>query len=142
MNKEKEGKLPEDMSIEEILSSIRGVINSHSTKKIVPKRSSSPDVGEDDILELTETYDSETSSEEENLLSDDQFDQTSKILNGFSAKINGDNFSHKKRKESGALEDLVIDILKPEIKSWLNNNLQTIVRQIVEKEIKRLNTKN
>lgn len=141
MYKKKEGTLPEDMSIEEILSSIRGVINSHSTKKVIPKRSSDPNTDEDDILELTETYDLEDSSEEKNLLSEGMFDETSEIIKSFSAKVNSDDFDQRK-KSSGALEDLVIDILRPEISSWLNNNLPAIVRQIVEKEIKRLNIKN
>ncbi len=141
MYKKNEGTPPEDMSIEEILSSIRGVINSHSTKKVIPKRSSDPNTDEDDILELTETYDLEDSSEEKNLLSEGMFDETSEIIKSFSAKVNSDD-SDQRKKSSGALEDLVIDILRPEISSWLNNNLPAIVRQIVEKEIKRLNIKN
>jgi cell pole-organizing protein PopZ len=36
------------------------------------------------------------------------------------------------------LEDLVVELLKPELSSWLNQHLPGLVKQIVEKEIKKL----
>ncbi|MBA8666889.1 DUF2497 domain-containing protein [Holosporaceae bacterium 'Namur'] len=36
------------------------------------------------------------------------------------------------------LEDLVIELLKPELSEWLNRNLPNIVKSIVEKEVKKL----
>lgn len=36
------------------------------------------------------------------------------------------------------LEDLVIELLKPELSEWLNRNLPTIVKNVVEKEVKKL----
>ncbi|QGR02848.1 DUF2497 domain-containing protein [Ehrlichia ruminantium] len=40
--------------------------------------------------------------------------------------------------KSPTIEELVINILKPELSSWLNNNLQKIVQDIVEQEIKHI----
>ena len=40
------------------------------------------------------------------------------------------------------IEELVKESLKPELKKWLNKNLPIIVRQLVEKEIKKIIPKN
>jgi hypothetical protein len=36
------------------------------------------------------------------------------------------------------VEDLVVELLKPELSAWLNKNLSKIVQSVVEKEIKKL----
>ncbi len=41
-----------------------------------------------------------------------------------------------------SIEELVKEILKPELKKWLNDNLPTIVKQLVDKEIKKIIPKN
>ncbi|RST70849.1 DUF2497 domain-containing protein [Candidatus Aquarickettsia rohweri] len=41
-----------------------------------------------------------------------------------------------------AIEELVKEVLKPELKKWLNKNLPVIVRELVEKEIKKIIPKN
>ena len=40
--------------------------------------------------------------------------------------------------KSPTIEELVTNMLKPELSIWLNNNLQKIVKDIVEKEIKHI----
>jgi len=40
--------------------------------------------------------------------------------------------------EGNTLEDLVVQMLKPMIKEWLNENLPTIVEQKVEEEVQRV----
>ncbi|AHX03316.1 hypothetical protein ECHHL_0141 [Ehrlichia chaffeensis str. Heartland] len=40
--------------------------------------------------------------------------------------------------KSPTVEELVINMLKPELSTWLNNNLQKLVKEIVEKEIKHI----
>ena len=49
-----------------------------------------------------------------------------------------DYFSSKDK----IIEELVKESLKPELKKWLNKNLPIIVRQLVEKEIKKIILKN
>jgi cell pole-organizing protein PopZ len=41
-------------------------------------------------------------------------------------------------RHGSTLEDLVIELLKPELSEWLNKNLPTIVKEAVEREIKKL----
>jgi hypothetical protein len=41
-----------------------------------------------------------------------------------------------------SLEDIVKNLLKPELQKWLNENLPNIVKQAVEKEIKKIIPKN
>ena len=40
------------------------------------------------------------------------------------------------------VEDLVIQIIKPEIINWLDNNLPSMVKEIVQKEIKEILSKS
>jgi cell pole-organizing protein PopZ len=61
-------------------------------------------------------------------------------LRKFSNKVE-ENYSTK-HKAYNSVEELVINIIKPEIKLWLNANLSGIVRQIVEKEVQRLTSKD
>ena len=41
-----------------------------------------------------------------------------------------------------SIEELVREILRPELKRWLNDNLPAIVKQLVDKEIKKIIPKN
>jgi DNA polymerase III alpha subunit (gram-positive type) len=41
-----------------------------------------------------------------------------------------------------SVEELVKEILRPELTKWLNDNLPAIVKQLVEKEIKKIIPKN
>jgi hypothetical protein len=36
------------------------------------------------------------------------------------------------------LEDFVVEMMKPQLKLWLDSHLPSLVRELVEKEIKRL----
>ena len=115
----KDPKTNEELSVEEILRSIRKVINGHSTK------SSHDEDHDEDILELTE---------DEVLVSDRVAEEAKDSLKDFAAKAQGS----KKSNIYHTIDDLMIDTVKQEIKTWMNANLPTIVKQIVEKEIKRL----
>ena len=46
------------------------------------------------------------------------------------------------RVKGDSLEEMVKELLRPELKKWLNDNLSNIVNQLVEKEIKRITLKN
>lgn len=41
-------------------------------------------------------------------------------------------------KPSHALEDLVVELLKPQLKQWLDQNLPSLIEQMVTKEIQKL----
>ncbi|WP_225416104.1 DUF2497 domain-containing protein [Wolbachia endosymbiont of Brugia malayi] len=44
---------------------------------------------------------------------------------------------HEQQKKSNlTVEELVISLLKPQLPEWLNNYLHTLVKEVVEKELK------
>lgn len=122
----------QDLSVEEILNSIRGVINNHSTK--MSKKESN-----DDILELTEINHGDNSMDyNQELVSESVMEEATEALRGFAdnaSKLSPEMFKGNADK---TIEGLVVEILRPEIKKWLNTNLPSLVRQLVEREIRRL----
>lgn len=96
------------------------------------------DMPNTDILELTEKIEDGK---------DDLLNTLNTMLRDKKAETNNDsmesrNSSEKKEKSNeikhSVLENLVIEALKPQLTNWLNANLPDIVRNIVEKEIKKL----
>lgn len=87
--------------IENILTSIRGVINGNSPNT--------------EVFELTDKIQISPVDEQEK------------------------DVSQKKSFSAGkTVEDIVIDLLKPQLKAWLNDNLPSIVNTMVQKEIKKI----
>lgn len=117
-------KKNQDMSIEDILKSIKGVIN---------ERKNLSNEGEDDVLELTDVID----QDEEELISSKSAEKVSDIFKNFSDTIKDKNLDNCPSSKN-SLEELVIEMLKPELKIWLDKNLPLLVREIVESEIKKL----
>ncbi|ADE29737.1 DUF2497 domain-containing protein [Rickettsia prowazekii] len=124
----KENKKNQDMSIEEILKSIKGIINERKNP-IYDNYSA-----DEDILELTDIV---NQNEEENLISTKSASEVEEVFRNFTDTIKdkklNNNFSSK-----NALEELVIGMLKPELKAWLDKNLPILVKELVEIEIKKL----
>ncbi|AFE49045.1 hypothetical protein MA5_02460 [Rickettsia prowazekii str. GvV257] len=116
------------MSIEEILKSIKGIINERKNP-IYDNYSA-----DEDILELTDIV---NQNEEENLISTKSASEVEEVFRNFTDTIKdkklNNNFSSK-----NALEELVIGMLKPELKAWLDKNLPILVKELVEIEIKKL----
>lgn len=127
-------KNKEDLSVEEILTSIREVINNHHSGRLSKKQNI-----DDDILELTEV--SDVKAENDNITSNRAAHNTMDSLNDFVSRVSS-NIEHKNTKtadiRNASLEELVVNIIKPEISSWLRNNLPNIVSQMVQKEIAKL----
>ncbi|MFY9589397.1 DUF2497 domain-containing protein [Rickettsia endosymbiont of Halotydeus destructor] len=140
----KEDKKTQDMSIEEILKSIKGVINERKQLNNTEH--------DEDILELTEimndkeeeesneslnTKDKFNSTNEEPLISPKFAAETSNILKNFAHTIK-DKHLEAVTSPKNVLEELIIEMLRPELSKWLNENLPTLVKQLVEREIKKL----
>ena len=119
----KENKKSQDMSIEDILKSVKGVINER-------KNLSNED---EDILELTEIID----QDEEELISTKSAEKVNDILKDFTSTIKDKNLDNNVSSKN-TLEELVIEMLKPELKTWLDKNLPSLVKELVESEIKKL----
>ena len=123
-----ESKKNQDMSIEDILKSIKGVINERKN----PIHGN--DSENEDILELTEIVDQ---VEEEKLISTKSAEAIGDILKNFTDTIKDKKLDNNIPSKN-ALEELVVEMLKPELKLWLDKNLPLLVKELVEIEIKKL----
>jgi cell pole-organizing protein PopZ len=152
--------LDKDRKIEDILKSIRGIIDNHNPHQ--DKSGSSDedyddyehddnkaphlnvgsglynqtDADDDMVLELTSEVNSKNInthliSEEVSRVVQEEIARL-KTANELSATANGHNISTAK------MDIMVADLLKPMIKEWLNKNLPSLVEQIVSKEIQNI----
>ncbi|MCC8417674.1 MAG: DUF2497 domain-containing protein [Rickettsia endosymbiont of Bryobia graminum] len=131
------------MSVQEILKSVKQVINNCDDN--------------DDILELKDIFvepkiiekvaleskieDNLTEEEnvkilQESLISDKSVVETTNILQNFSEVVKGE--INKGTEKIKTVEDLVVEMIKPQLSGWLDKNLPSLVRELVEKEIQRL----
>ncbi|AJQ51596.1 MAG: DUF2497 domain-containing protein [Rickettsia conorii subsp. raoultii] len=124
----KENKKNQDMSIEAILKSIKGVINER--KNPIHENDSE----DEDVLELTAIV---NQGEEEKLISTKSAEEVGDIFKNFTDTIKDKKLDNNISSKN-ALEELVIEMLKPELKAWLNKNLPVLVKELVEIEIKKL----
>jgi len=120
--------------MEEILASIKRVIADDGRSALASARSrrlprSEPSPAEDDVLELDDPV-----SEATGLMSSDAAAASREKLAALSAI--------RQREEStpdtGALEAVVREMLKPILKEWLDEHLPEIVEELVTREIARI----
>lgn len=77
--------------------------------------------------------------EDESLISPEKAKESAQALKNLISTVSKTNSSDNLIFRSGiTLEELVIESLKPYLSNWLNNHLPEIVKDLVEKEIKRL----
>ncbi|WP_016917020.1 DUF2497 domain-containing protein [Rickettsia honei] len=124
----KDNKKNQDMSIEDILKSIKGVINER--KNPIHEN----DSADEDVLELTEIVNQD---EEEKLISTKSAEEVGDIFKNFTDTIKDKKLDNNISSKN-ALEELVVEMLKPELKAWLDKNLPVLVKELVEIEIKKL----
>ncbi|MCZ6886092.1 MAG: DUF2497 domain-containing protein [Alphaproteobacteria bacterium] len=131
---------PPEPSIEEILASIRRII----TEDDKGKAGAAPDAGADDgILDLTERVDGPSlgaAAGESDLVSEVTAAAAAKALAQLVAALErgSGNVGDIKFASGDTLEDMVKDAVKPMAKEWLDQNLPTLVENLVRKEIQRL----
>lgn len=130
----------EDAKIEDILKSIRGIMDKHNSaisasadfpnREYISESDYSDNLKNNDenILELTQVV------EDEDLLSEEVRKKTSHQLNKFTSALKNGKYKSKDQ----PLDILIIDLAKPLIKNWLDNNLPRIVEEIVSEEIKKI----
>ncbi len=136
-----DSKKPGDMSVEDILKSIKGIISGHN-KNNIP---------EEEVLELTNIIKEgrkndhsikpdnvlKEENSEDYLISEKSANETSNIFKNFANKATMALHAGKKSKNL-SMEELVIEMMRPQLSKWLNDNLPELVKDLVEKEIKRL----
>lgn len=125
------------MSIDDILESVRNVINAKN------------DVADDDspceeleLINIAEKPAQGESEADESILSKESKDQSQKTIREFieTAETFGKeiNIPSEQNPSSKSIENFVLELMKPQIKEWLDANLPTIVKQIVSDEVKKL----
>jgi cell pole-organizing protein PopZ len=73
-----------------------------------------------------------------NILSEDIANKSSKAIQNLLNNIPRPDIDSPAFRSAITLEDVVMEMIKPMLKEWLDNNLEAIVRDIVEKEIKKI----
>jgi cell pole-organizing protein PopZ len=122
----------QEMSVNEILSSIKEVISNEKVSKNIDD--------EDEILELTDVV----SGEDESILLDDVIDPDDLVeKQNANENLTDDIKKNLHLDESGFLSDLSIDdIIKETIKEtlneWFAKNLKPIVEESVKEEVAKL----
>ncbi|WP_243451009.1 DUF2497 domain-containing protein [Sphingosinicella sp. CPCC 101087] len=127
--------------MEEILASIKRVIaedgragtaaGSPRARRAAPNES--PQASEDDVLELDDPV-----TEEAGLLSSGAAAASRERLAALSALRQRTEIPT----DTGALEAVVRDMLRPMLKDWLDEHLPAIVEQLVTREIARITGRN
>ncbi|MBT5663163.1 MAG: DUF2497 domain-containing protein [Alphaproteobacteria bacterium] len=122
----------QEMSVNEILSSIKEVISNEKVSKNIDD--------EDEILELTDVV----SGEDDSILLDDVIDPDDLVeKQNANENLTDDIKKNLHLDESGFLSDLSIDdIIKETIKEtlneWFAKNLKSIVEESVKEEVAKL----
>lgn len=122
----------QEMSVNEILSSIKEVISNEKVSKNIDD--------EDEILELTDVV----SGEDDSILLDDVIDPDDLVeKQNANENLTDDIKKNLQLDESGFLSDLSIDdIIKETIKEtlneWFAKNLKPIVEESVKEEVAKL----
>lgn len=153
-------KKTQDRSIEDILKSIRNIIKNNDPVNVGNS--------EEDILELidvapTKSYVNTANNNKQrrtmhnrtvlpkysrmhepvqdndckkSLISERSAAEISNILKQFSKQATISVKEHKKRHL--AIEEFILEMIRPELTSWLDKNLPVLVRSVIEQEIRRL----
>ncbi|MFK8039811.1 MAG: DUF2497 domain-containing protein [Rickettsiaceae bacterium] len=94
-----------------------------------------------DVLELTQLVsdDNKYYSNDEALISNKSATDTVNTLKKFTNKVKSIEVNQYQRKDSSSsIEEFMIELIRPQLKKWLDQNLPSLVEELVEKEIKKL----
>ena len=128
------GDIQQDPSMEEILASIKRVISEDSRGDAVaaPRVRRTPTEAaptEEDVLELDDPV-----TEEAGLMSSNVAAASRERLSALSALRQRSDLPT----DTGPLDAVVREMLRPMLKAWLDENLPAIVEQLVTREIARI----
>ncbi len=129
-----------DNKLEDILSSIRGIIENHNPVNEEPNQAIEDEKIDEAVLELTSVADSSSITKDSAdgasiLLSSDAQQQAETEFKRYAKSVANNEIKEEK---GDYLDDTVNQIMRPLIKDWLDNNLPRIVERIVSEEIKRI----
>ena len=120
----------EEISVNDILSSIKEVISSEQDKD--------KSTNDNDFIELTDIVD----EKEESILLDEVVDQNkkslSKDLNEIQEKNSSLNLDNSNFISDLSIDDIVRETIKETLNDWFAKNLKTIVEESVKEEVAKL----
>ena len=128
------GDVQQDPSMEEILASIKRVISEDSRGDVAASprvRRTPPEAAstEEDVLELDDPV-----TEDSGLMSSNVAAASRERLSALSALRQRSDMPA----DTGPLDAVVREMLRPMLKAWLDENLPEIVEQLVTREIARI----
>lgn len=128
----------EDIKLEDILNSIRGIIDDHSQAPIQETDASDgSDVAgtEDSVLELTDiAFGEEYSRNDKELISTRTKYEVESQIKKFVDHLEKSNYSSKEE----SLDSAVTQLMRPLVKDWLDDNLPRVVERVVAEEIQKI----
>jgi cell pole-organizing protein PopZ len=152
-----------DPSMEEILASIRKIISDEAP----PAEVAAAPAPQEDILELTQMIQEDGSVEdlkpspapelpplsrpaplESSLISEPVASTAASKLSSLADTVEIERLSSAPMTASfignghRTLEDMVIELMRPLLKDWLDQNLPTIVERLVQKEVERISRRS
>lgn len=142
-------KKSQEMSTEDIFKSIRDIISSG-------KKDATKTLDSEEVLELTNIVSEEAcqntdfdesqdrsaqqsllNTNDDHLITDPIIDKANNSFRQFTQKAK--TISHdNKRSKALTVEEMVVRMMRPQIKEWIEHNLPIIVEKLLEKEISRL----
>lgn len=134
-------KESDNNKLEDILNSIRGIIENQNSvsRSQLDSFSDENEVVDEAVLELTDIAEftsKNTSADGPDALTSSDVQEKAKIeFKKFAESIASVGI---KEEQEDSLDDMVNKIMKPLIKDWLDNNLPRIVEKVISDEIKRL----
>ena len=74
-----------------------------------------------------------------NVITDSTYNRARNIIDSFRNQINTNkNETEQKPANNNSIEEFVSELIKPMIKEWLDQNLHSIVEEVVSKEVKKI----
>ena len=138
------GDLSKEPSMEDILSSIRRVIEREDAERpatAAPTKDAAPVEDYDEPLELTEISPAPADDEADDfdaIVSEVAAEETRKRLARLATRAPTESAPVSGPTASPTIEDMVRESLRPMLKAWLDDNLPDMVERIVTREVERI----
>ena len=134
MTKKNDNTQEGEVKLEDILRSIRGIIDNDNnvfSSEVKKDNKTFLEDEHDNVLELTSIL---KENAESCLVSEDTKYHAKAEINKFNEALKSGEYVER----SQSLDIIVNDLMRPLIKDWLDNNLPKIVENIVSDEIKKI----
>lgn len=137
MSKKIQNIAQDNVKLEDILKSIRGIIDDHSHGTVLEPTTLNVEEG-DSVLELTSVVqaDQKAGSQKKDtmLMSEETKKKAELEINKFVDSLEGLGTSMKAK----SLDSMVNELMHPLVKAWLDSNLPRIVEKVVSEEIQKM----